>query len=177
MKDKSFFKNYRDIIQDKEANSLSFFYKTSNPIITDDIMKELKRIAFETKQNIRLNLHKSPYSPIHNMVIFHWKNTYVRPHKHISKSETCHLIEGEQLFITFDDNIGIKNKFYMDKQNFFFKTDINQYHMNIPLSEYVIFHEIKTGPFEKMNDSIFMENTDFKNQEDIEKFKLVIIES
>jgi len=173
---KKYFKNNSKIFQDASAKSLSFFYRSKNPVLSKEILKELKNIAFETKQELRLNLHENSNSPIHNMIIFQWNTKYVRPHKHSYKTETCHLIEGEQLFATFDNNGNIDNKFLMNSNNFIFKTSIDQYHTTVPLSEYVIFHEIKVGPFLKENDSIFLDNTDFQTKEEIDFFKEKLLE-
>lgn len=174
---KKYFINYPDIIQDEKAASLSFYHMGKSPILSKDILDELKKIAFETKQEVRLNLHMNSEAPLHNMIIVHWKDKYIRPHKHLTKSEVCHLIEGEQFFILFDEQGNVENCFLMNYKNSILKTDINQYHMSIPISEYVIFHEIKVGPFIRDEDSIFLRNTDFKDQKMIEIFKTKVIKN
>ena len=41
--------------------------------------------------------------PIKMMFIFHRKGTYVRHHKHLSKAESFHLVEGEADILLFDE--------------------------------------------------------------------------
>ena len=41
------------------------------------------------------------------------------------------------------------------KKNNIFRTPINVFHTMLPISNYVIYHESKTGPFLKKNDSIY----------------------
>jgi len=91
------------------------------------------------------------------MIIFHWKNTYCRPHKHLKKEETCHMIEGSQRIFTFDKNGNIKDSVLLDrKKNIIFRINKNTFHSSKIISKYVIFHESKPGPYLGEKDSIFL---------------------
>ncbi len=92
------------------------------------------------------------------MIIFQWRDTYVRPHKHLNKEETCHIIEGGHVFFVLSDDGEVLHRFEMQKEkNFICRAKKNLFHMSVPVSEYVIFHESKTGPFELYSDSIYPE--------------------
>jgi hypothetical protein len=56
--------------------------------------------------------------------------------------------------ILFKNNGEIK-KICKLKKNDIFRTPLNIFHTMTPVTKYVIYHESKTGPFLKKNDSIF----------------------
>ena len=58
------------------------------------------------------------------------------------------------------------------KPNDIFRTPINTYHTQVPLSEYVIYHEGALGPFKKGN-SLFPKWSDkfHNNKKEIKKFQ------
>ena len=61
----------RSYSKDLNSKSLSFFFKKDTKALVDKyLLIELKKIAFETKKNIRINLHTQPNSQFHNMIIF-----------------------------------------------------------------------------------------------------------
>ena len=63
----------------------------------------LKKIASNNPRNrARFCAHSSIDDEVHEMIIFHKKGTYVRPHKHLFKTESFQLIEGEADALIFD---------------------------------------------------------------------------
>ena len=44
------------------------------------------------RKRIRICAHPSSKNAVHDMLIVHFRDTYVRPHKHLNKDETFHLI-------------------------------------------------------------------------------------
>ena len=52
----------------------------------------------------RICTHTSDKSPVQEMVIAFTRETYVHPHRHIEKSESFHVIEGELAVVFFDDS-------------------------------------------------------------------------
>lgn len=151
-----YFSQYPFIVQDKDAKSLSFFCKKEVVSLGRDIINELKRIAFRENINVRISMHQSPESDLHNMIILHHKGTYVIPHKHIKKGETYHLIEGSQSVFIFEESGNIISRCDMSlENNYLYRIGKNYFHTFIPTSDYVIFHESKIGPFVREGDSIF----------------------
>jgi cupin fold WbuC family metalloprotein len=151
-----YFSQYPFIVQDKNARSLSFFCKREVVSLSRDVMNELKKIASEENKDIRVSMHQSPSSDLHNMIILQHKGTYVRPHKHLIKAEAYQLIEGTQSVLIFDEAGNVIDKCHMSLEgNFLYRFEKNYYHMSIPTSDFVIFHESKIGPFVREGDSIF----------------------
>ena len=78
----------------------------------DDVVKvdandieELKQKArLNPRRRIRICAHKNLEDNIHEMLIVHEKSCYVRPHKHINKTESFHIIDGSADIILFDED-------------------------------------------------------------------------
>ena len=142
----------KKFIEDKKANSLSYFYKGNQieNIINKDFINKLCFIVSYNKKNLRINLHSSNLAKYHDMIIFQRKNTYIKPHKHLSGGETIHIIKGKLEVILFDKVGKIKAKKLMDnKNNFIYRIPHFYYHTYKILSNIAVYHEDKKGPFIK----------------------------
>jgi len=126
----------------------------------DDFSILKKHATLSPLKRYRFCLHHSVDKAIQEMIIVFCRDTYTRPHRHpASKSESLHLISGELDIILFDDGGKVVKKIEMGEvgsgKNFIFRLDTNVWHMSIPRSEFVVFHEIYQGPFEKDYDVEF----------------------
>lgn len=136
-------------------------FNTKNIIKFDNKdIQHLKQKALNNPlKRIRLCLHKDIQEPLHEMIIVVCKDVYIRPHKHIGKTESFHIIEGSFFLIIFDDNGGIIEKILMGEDNkrkkFLCRLEKNSWHMLIPTSDFVVFHETTNGPYTGKEDSIF----------------------
>lgn len=122
-------------------------------------LKNLKRGALHNeRKRIRLCTHKSIDDPLHEMFIVHTKNVYVRPHKHVEKSESFHIIEGLVDVVLFDDDGNIikiiKMGDYRSGLKFYQRLSKSYFHTLIIKSKILVFHEITSGPF-KREDTVF----------------------
>lgn len=133
-------------------------------LYTDDIITCVTQRDIETlkakascnkRKRVRLCSHRNINDAVHEMLIVHCRDIYVRPHKHIDKSESFHIIEGRLNVIIFDDlgkiykviNMGE----YLSGKCFYYRLSDNYFHTLIPQSEFVVFHETTSGPFQKKN--------------------------
>ncbi|MFZ5354282.1 MAG: WbuC family cupin fold metalloprotein [Bacillota bacterium] len=148
--------------------------------INKDLIEKLKKIALENdRKRARINLHKTLDDLLHEMIIVHTKGAYVRPHKHSKKSESFHMIEGSLIFYLFNDNGKVIDKFTVgaDKNSeyFSFRLSNNQWHSIVPVTDFVVFHEITNGPFTGVNDSIFPDWAPKEDQlDEIKEFLLLL---
>ena len=115
---------------------------------------ELKLISKSNIRNrIRLCTHLNQIDLLHEMIIVHEKNTYVRPHKHIGKSESTHIIEGIVDVVLFDEDGLIAQVIqmgdYASGKPFFYRMATPFYHTLIIRSDVLVFHETTNGPFDK----------------------------
>ena len=68
------------------------------------------------------------------MMIILSKGTYIRPHKHVNKVESLHVIAGSADVIFFDNNgkilkrISLSNK--KDKSNFYYRLSSSVFHFH-----------------------------------------------
>ncbi len=101
----------------------------------------------------RLCLHNTHDDLVQEMIIAFCKGSYIRPHRHINKTESFHVIEGELIVVIFDEYGRVSRKIrmgqYTSEYNFIYRLASPLWHTLIPLTELVIIHETTTGPFIK----------------------------
>jgi len=109
------------------------------------------------KVNMRICLHGDSANPFHDMVILEYPNSrYFRPHRHADKAETCHMIEGRVGLFVFDDDGNVQQRTVLDGEHrSLYRIGANTYHTLVPLSDRVVYHESKLGPFLGDDDSLY----------------------
>ena len=117
-------------------------------------LEELKILAQkDPNKRARICLHKDDGEMIQEMIIAFCKDSYIRPHRHIDKSESYHIIEGRIEIIFYNDNgieidkVVLSDK--MDEHPFLFRVSNSAWHTVVPKSDFVIIHEVTKGPFNK----------------------------
>jgi len=133
----------------------------SDPIVEVD-REDIEALAARAEKNergrIRLCTHRDTRDTLHEMLIVHARDTYVRPHKHRGKSEAFHLISGVTDVVLFDDSGRITAVVpmgdYASGRKFYYRLADPIYHMLLVRSDRVIFHEITNGPFDRA-DTLF----------------------
>ncbi len=85
-----------------------------------DAVKQ-KALATPRKRS-RICAHKDPENPLHEMFIVHTKDAYVRPHKHLNKSESFYVIEGAVTVVMFTEEGDIETmaRRWGDREAFMF---------------------------------------------------------
>ena len=152
-----YFKKFDFISEDKSAKSLSYHFDGIS-YLSQDILNELKCTGKKVNSPVRISLHNSPEEDLHNMVIFAPRIQDIHVHKHLTKSETYHLVEGEMVILLFTEKGTLQKTIFLSKnKNLICRVPKNTYHANIVFSDYVIFHESRKGPFTKGGDSIIPE--------------------
>ena len=140
----------------KQENQEVFYI--DQPIIRIDDAK-IQWLKDQAKSNgtgrSRFCVHRDMNDDMpHEMLIVHQNDVYVRPHKHIGKSESFHIIEGEVDIIIFNDEGDIIDVVLMGERNvsgrcFFYRMCAEYYHSLIIRSDLLVFHETTRGPFVK----------------------------
>ena len=107
------------------------------------------------RKRIRLCTHKHLEDKLHEMFIVLSRETYIRPHKHVNRIESLHVIEGKARAVFFDEIGGIIQVVPLGDLNsesqFYCRIDEAIYHTILVDSEYFVFHESVEGPFCKSN--------------------------
>lgn len=135
--------------QDKGAKSITFFSVKKPVCVNKNLIECLKSISEENgNANARLCLHANPEDTFHDMVILEYQDKKCRrPHKHLEKEETLHMIEGEMISFIFDEKGNLIEKTLLNNESPIYRTSKNQYHVWLPVTSRVIYREIKQGPF------------------------------
>jgi cupin fold WbuC family metalloprotein len=142
------------------SESAEVRYATDAIVVVDaGDVAGLKRAAEENaRRRIRLCAHHSTDDRVHEMLIVHARDTYVRPHKHVGKSESFHVIEGDVDVVVFDDGGQVADVIRMGAvpsgRPFYYRIADALFHTLLIRSEVLVFHETTAGPFQRA-DTVF----------------------
>ena len=117
-------------------------------------IRSLKTLAdSNARRSARLCAHGSIEDKLHEMFIVHTIDTYIRPHKHLTKSISFHVLEGLADFVIFDEQGNIIDVIpvggYTSGHRFYCRVPSSQYYTQLIRSEVFVFHETIIGPFDR----------------------------
>jgi len=99
----------------------------------------------------RVCAHPSADADQHDMLIVSQKDTYVAPHRHMSKSESMLVLEGSANALLFSDDGARVQHLAMSapgtNRPFFYRMPAGLYHSLAIESEFLVFVESTKGPF------------------------------
>ena len=138
----------------KQQNSEVLYSNEDIPMVDKQEIGYFKELSLENdRKRIRLCTHSTPEAVLHEMLIVHGKDAYVRPHKHLAKSESVHIIEGQVDVVLFTDDGRIQQVIkmgdYSSNSVFFYRLEQPIFHTLIVRSEVLVFHETTNGPLDK----------------------------
>ena len=148
-----------------------FLYNNFNVIDNKFIHAIKKRVILNKLNKFKVCLHKNKNYPVQEMINFNYGFNYYRPHKHLLNiNESYHLIEGSMEIYILDDNCKVKKKIKLSAKrkntynsSIIFKINKPLYHFVVPVSKWLIYHEVTTGPWSKK----FIKYADFSPSKDI----------
>jgi cupin fold WbuC family metalloprotein len=113
----------------------------------------LKQRAREsTRKRARICAHKSNEDALHEMLIAIFACSYIRPHRHLGKSESFHIVEGEVDVAIFDDGGALSQVIQLGApglgRDFFYRLAESAFHTLIIRSDFLVVHEVTNGPFD-----------------------------
>jgi len=118
-----------------------------------EMFKELKEYAMqEPLKRYRYCLHKDHTSPIQEMIIALSKESYVQPHRHLeNRVESYCILEGELDVFIFDNEGKVIKRYQLAAvgETKVLRIGNGHWHMPVAKSDWVIYHEILQGPFDK----------------------------
>jgi cupin fold WbuC family metalloprotein len=119
-------------------------------------IEELKMVAAKSLQKrSRLLLHDSSESLVQEMIICAHKDSYIRTHRHPKgKAESYHIIEGELSVNIYAEDGELEATFELGRSvgNIAYRVRGGIYHQPRAITEWAIYHEVFTGPFDKERD-------------------------
>lgn len=116
-----------------------------------DVAELKARAEQNVRKRMRLCAHRGTGDSLHEMLIVLSRNTYIRPHKHLNKSESFHVIEGAGNIVLFDDDGKVTDVInmgdYASGHCFYYRITDTCYHTLVIQSDILVFHETTRGPF------------------------------
>lgn len=141
------------ILSFKKVGDGVFISQTPIVSMGEDEMKFIQKEAFQAKmKRARICAHRSNTDEIHEMLIAINSDSYIRPHKHIGKSESVHIVQGECDIVIFHETGEIEDVICLGElksgRNFYYRLSEEKYHTLVPNSKQLILHETTNGPFD-----------------------------
>jgi cupin fold WbuC family metalloprotein len=120
--------------------------------VGDDWLDRLKDAASRSPlRRARLCMHLSDQDRIHEMLIVLCSDVLFRPHRHLHKTESFHIIEGDLHVMVFDDLGNVIRTIHMGPPGsgrvMYYRLSASHWHAILPNSPFVVFYETTDGPF------------------------------
>ena len=117
-----------------------------------DWIDRLRETAKQSSlRRARLCLHRSDDDLVQEMMIALSRDCLFSPHRHPTKNESIHMIEGRVIMILFNENGGPQTSFLLAPPSqhglVAYRLCRSEFHTILPLDEVVIYHETTSGPF------------------------------
>jgi len=96
------------------------------------------------------NIHASPADLVQRFFIVANRDSYFRPHRHLTKSELALVLRGHFDVLTFDAHGGVTGRYRIgsDSAHMAFETPQATWHTLFAVSDGAAFLEIKEGPYD-----------------------------
>lgn len=114
----------------------------------------LKRQALSNaRQRARICAHTANEDTLHEMIIGMSKSCYIRPHKHLGKSESFHVVEGEVDVVIVSDEGSVQDVIELGDRgsgrSFYYRLKQSLFHTLLIRTDFLVLHEITNGPFDR----------------------------
>ena len=114
-----------------------------------EFLKE--RARANPRQRARICAHRSNDDAIHEMLISLSAGSYIHPHRHLGKSESFHIVEGEVDVAIFDDAGRIVDVVELGApgsgRSLYYRLSQSAFHTLLLRSDFLVIHEVTNGPF------------------------------
>jgi cupin fold WbuC family metalloprotein len=116
-----------------------------------EFLKKQARIS--PRKRARICAHKTNDDALHEMVIAISADSYIHPHRHVGKSESFHIVDGEVDVAVFDDTGELSEVIRLGApasgRCFYYRLSESAFHTLLIRSDYLIVHEVTNGPFDR----------------------------
>jgi cupin fold WbuC family metalloprotein len=120
-------------------------------LISTALLEEMTaKAAASPRRRTHHNLHASASDLVQRFVVVFQRDSYVRPHRHMTKSELCTVIRGRFEVVTFDSEGTVTERTVIGEgtPNLAFELPIATWHTLLPLTDGATFVEVKEGPYD-----------------------------
>lgn len=120
-------------------------------LISTALLEEMTaKAAASPRRRTHHNLHSSASDPVQRFVVVLQSDSYVRPHRHMTKSELCTVIRGQFAVVVFDAVGTVTDRIVVGEgtPNMAFELPHATWHTLLPLTDGAAFVEVKEGPYD-----------------------------
>ena len=120
-------------------------------LISTALLDEMAaKAAASPRRRTHHNLHSSASDPVQRFVVVLQRDSYVRPHRHMTKSELCTVIRGRFEVVIFDSEGMVLERTVTGEgtSNMAFELPHATWHTLLPLTDGAAFVEVKEGPYD-----------------------------
>jgi cupin fold WbuC family metalloprotein len=120
-------------------------------LFADSVLDELAtQAAASPRQRAHFNVHESASDPVQRFMVVARRNSYFRPHAHLSKSELVIALRGSFEILTFDEAGHMLARYGIGEGTgqFAYEAESGTWHTIVGLSDVCAFLEVKQGPYD-----------------------------
>ncbi len=142
-----------DLVRDLKSRSEAYYCRNQASVAIDGVLIDALKAHLEATGSglMRLCLHSSPNSTLHDMVIVQKRGAAYKPHKHIAKEECYHMLEGKLRIDFFNDAGEMTATTVIGATGSglaaICRVRAGVWHSTTPESDYAVIHESRPGPF------------------------------
>lgn len=130
-----------------------FYAEDSFAVAGQEAVELLKRVApASPRKRCRICFHPDQQAAAQEMLIAMHGSSYVRPHRHFGKTETLTVLEGQATALLFEEQGTVRERLpmgpYGTPRAFFYRMPEGIFHTLSFESEWLIYLETTTGPFD-----------------------------
>lgn len=138
----------------RKVNEEVFIAEDAIVRLGDEEIAFLKRQAqVNARKRARICAHKTNDDTLHEMVIAISAASYIHPHKHLGKSESFHIVEGEVDVAVLDDTGTVVDVIQLGAigsgRKFYYRLSKSAFHTLLIRTEFLVVHEVTNGPFDR----------------------------
>jgi cupin fold WbuC family metalloprotein len=120
-------------------------------LIAHNLIDELTaRAAASPRGRAHHNVHEAPTDPVQRFFVVAQRNTYFRPHRHLTKSELAMVLRGRFHVLIFDEQGTVTTRYSVgdDTANMGYETPQGTWHTLVADTDGSSFFEVKQGPYD-----------------------------
>ena len=108
------------------------------------------RAATSPRARAHHNVHESPGDLVQRFFVVTNRNTYFRPHRHLTKSELAMVLRGRFDILTFDEEGSVTGRYSAGEHtpSMAYETPRATWHTLVAESDGSAFFEVKEGPYD-----------------------------
>lgn len=150
------------LVRDDSGKSPAWYFKGKDKLIDARVLAALKAASpARPGSAVRICLHAGPADAAQSMIIALRAGSPPKPHRHATREETYHMIEGRLELRFFDDAGRQTASFELGGPGtglpLVYRMSAGVWHVTEPKTELALFHESRTGPFDPADTGILGE--------------------